>query len=345
MTSTRTRLPMAASLFAFFFSANWVQTARAQDEPSSPSAAETSDSNPKGDEPTSSNEPPAAASEHPATGSEHPATASDPPTNTSEPEKTKSEPARSTAPPVKKTDESASQGPKNEAPKRNPAASGNAKEPAPPPPPRIDYSKVPWTYHQKRFDLGAGVLFGWVMDPAFDLFQTANSSLAWEVRGAAGFFLLEKLSLSATARFNQMSVEGEARTLPSFLRLSRAQVGAEARYHFVPRVYAYGRIDLGAFLAQSRLGERDSRTRMELTEHGFSGGAHLGGAVRVAGSPDGRVRRPRVHLFAEGGLEYDSALGLTYKMADEGALRPAPVELGTLSVGGPRIALGALVSY
>src|SRR5690606_37179581 len=132
---------------------------------------------------------------------------------------------------------------------------------------------------------------------------------------------------------------------PTALRVHTMMLGGEARYHLEPRVYAYGRLDLGAWFARSYLGEAGEPMRMSLEDIGLAGALSLGAAVRVAGSPDGRTRAPRVHLFAEGGLAYDSPLSLVYEMSESGALRPAPVDFGTLSMGGPQLAVGAMVSY
>lgn len=228
--------------------------------------------------------------------------------------------------------------------------SSSAQEDAPPDPKptssqRVDRSKVPWTHHQKRVDLGGGAVIGWILDPAFDLFQSKNAYLAWEARAALGLWASGPMSLAVTANYNATATEGDVRGTPSSLTYSRMHLGGEARYHIVPRIYSYARLDLGAFVARSRIGETGSPTRLQLDGAGLSGAVNLGAAVRVAGSADGRVRSPRVHLFTEGGVGYASPLSLHYEMAPEGALRPAPVHLGKLSAGGPRIALGATVSY
>lgn len=334
MRIARALLARAGSFVALLLGVGWVSTLSAQtSEESAPATAPATTG--EAGRPAATLAP--ATTELQTTGDQGaPSAAAEQPAATLE-----SAPEKKTAPPAKAPNTEA----KDEPSTKKEETKAPAKKPQPPPPPRIDYAKLPFTYHQKRFDFGAGLLVGWVQDPAFDLFQTKNAYAAWEARGAVGLWASGALSLAVTANFNHTTVEGEVRTLPSFLRASRVHGGAEARYHFVPRLYAYGRIDLGAFFAESRLGEADAPTRMRLRDGGFSGGAHLGGAVRVAGCPDGRLRAPRLHLFAEGGLEYDSSIDLTYEMAEEGALRPAPVELGTLSLGGPRVALGALVSY
>jgi hypothetical protein len=221
------------------------------------------------------------------------------------------------------------------------------KEPAKPKParPKVDYSKVPWTYHQQRFDLGAGLGVAWVNDPAFDLFQRQDAHPTLGAHGAYAFFANGPLSVAATLRYETWGAQGEAREIPTTLRVHTGTLGGEVRYHLDPRVYSYGRLDLGAWYAQSYLGEADDPMQMSLQGVGFSGDLSLGTAVRVLGSPDGRVRAPRAHLFIEGGLGYDTPLSLVYEMSESGALRPAPVDLGALSLGGPRLALGAMVSY
>jgi hypothetical protein len=331
MKTARPFSSLKRSPFALLLSVSLSATAAAQDPAASQNLAETPETAPP------------VATEKPAGAEPAPQDVALKETTTDEEEEQKAPITEGSDPVEKPLAPEKSEA--SEQPKVSQQAATITPQAKTPPPPKIDYSKLPWTYHQKRFDLGAGLLVSWVSDPAFDLFQSKNAYPAWEARAAVGLWASGPLSFAVTAKFNNTSIEGEVRTLPSFLGVSRLHVGGEARYHLVPRAYAYGRLDLGAFLARSRLGEADANTRMELEEAGVSGVLSVGSAVRVAGSPDGRTRAPRLHLFVEGGVEYDSPLTLTFEMVSEGALRPAPVELGTLSLGGPRIALGALVSY
>src|SRR5690606_41874830 len=64
---------------------------------------------------------------------------------------------------------------KKTSPSKAPASRAKKAKPVKPVKPKVDYSKVPWTYHQKRCDLGASLGVGWINDPAFDLFQAKNA--------------------------------------------------------------------------------------------------------------------------------------------------------------------------
>lgn len=210
--------------------------------------------------------------------------------------------------------------------------------------PRIDYSNLPITYHQRRVDVGAAYQLLWITDPAFDLLSEDNVQSAFRPHAAFAFWAEGPLSLAATLHYDVFTANGEARTLPTFLNFHRFLLGAEARYHLHPRLYGYGRLNVGPTFVRSRLGGESDVSSLHLKRTGFSGALNVGTAVRIAGSRDGRERAFRVHLFAEGGLSFVSAVELRYEPSEGGALRSDPVELGNLSLGGPQLVFGAMVS-
>ncbi len=214
-----------------------------------------------------------------------------------------------------------------------------------PKPPQIDYSKLPLGSHQSRIDLGVGISSTWYRDGTFDLFRDKNAQPALRVSAAATLLTWEKWSLAANLSYEHFESSAEARTLPTLLRVGRALLGAEARYHVQPWIFGYGRLQLGPSFRHSTVGEPASDTLLELSRAGFAGAAALGGAMRVAGSRDGRERLPRLHLFVEAGYAFSSALSLTYEIKDDDVLRPEPVDLGRLSLNGALVSGGAMVSF
>lgn len=214
-----------------------------------------------------------------------------------------------------------------------------------PHPPKIDYSKLPITYHQWRIDLGIAYQRSWYRDGAYDLFSSDNGKSTYRPHAAVTFWSNGPMSAAAVLQYDRFEVSGEARSLPTLLSFDRIQVGAEARYHAHARIYGYGRLVMGPTFVRSRLGEDGDAGALELKKSGFSAALTAGSAVRVAGSRDGRERAFRVHLFFEGGFSFGSATKLHYEIPEGGALRAEGVDLGSLSLSGPVIALGGMVSY
>jgi hypothetical protein len=132
--------------------------------------------------------------------------------------------------------------------------------------------------------------------------------------------------------------------LPTFLNFHRFLLGAEARYHLHARLYGYGRLNVGPAFVRSRLGEEGDGSSLHLNKATMSGALNAGTAVRVAGSRDGRERAVRVHLFVEGGLSFVGGVKLRYEPSEDVPVNADPVELGSLSLGGPQFVFGAMVS-
>jgi hypothetical protein len=125
----------------------------------------------------------------------------------------------------------------------------------------------------------------------------------------------------------------------------RFQLGGELRYHVTPRLAPYGRLSMGLSRFSSRIGEEDAFTALEQAGYQFTGALNAGGALRVLGSPDGRQRAPRLHIFFEAGYAFASNARLDYQVREDGPLRPEGLDLGSLYLGGPQITFGLLGSF
>lgn len=232
------------------------------------------------------------------------------------------------------------------APAANPKPEpGPPKTQSPPSKPVIDYDALPLGSHQTRIDVGVGAAATWYRDENFDLFAAHNAKPSFRTHVAVTAFASGPLSVAAVGSYELFSSSGSARSLPTSLGTDQIELGVEARYHFLPRAAGYARFEGGLSIYQSHIGNPSDGPALEFSSTGFSGSLALGGAFRVAGSRDGRERTPRLHLFLETGYTFSSRLELTYEIKDDSVLRPEPVELGHLSLSGPRLLGGAMVSF
>lgn len=209
----------------------------------------------------------------------------------------------------------------------------------------LNFEALPFTYHQWRIDLEIGPRLLWVKDSSFDLFSDDNLLPAFQVRGGATIFARDRLSVAALAAWDTSGGKGDARELPTKIRLNRWTLGGEARYHILSRLYGYGGVALGVMQVSSSLGDPADPAILSFNQAVFSGELRAGAAVRVLGEGDGRVRALRGHVFVEAGYVYVSNAQLEYHVGDDGPLRPETVDLGNLSLSGPQVSAGVMVSF
>ncbi len=230
-------------------------------------------------------------------------------------------------------------------PKKAASPKKAATPPAPPPPPPIDYSALPWTYHQKRIDVGVGLRLHWVTDADYGLFSDSKLLPLLNVRAGGTVWTGDRLSLAVLGEWDYGASSGEARGVPTQMHMHRFQLGGEIRCHVAPWLAPYGRLSMGLARFSSRIGEEDAFTALHQASYQFIGALNAGAALRLLGSPDGRKRSPRLHLFAEAGYAFSSNVTLDYEVSEEGPLRPEGVDLGSLSMGGPQMSFGLLGSF
>ncbi len=220
-----------------------------------------------------------------------------------------------------------------------------ATPPAPPLPPPVDYAALPWTYHQKRIDVGVGLRLHWVTDADYELFSDSKLLPLLNVRAGGTVWTRDRLSLAALGEWDYGASSGQARGVPTQMHMHRFQLGGEVRYHVAPWLAPYGRLSLGLARFASRIGEENAFTTLHQAGYQFVGALNAGVALRLLGSPDGRKRSPRLHLLAEAGYAFASNVTLDYEVSEEGPLRPEGVDLGSLSMSGPQMTLGLLGSF
>lgn len=201
--------------------------------------------------------------------------------------------------------------------------------------------------HQSNWMIGIGGRSMLVKSAGFDPFATSDGFAQFSVLAERTLFTQGNLSLSGAFGWDYGARSSDVRGSPSELQVHRLSLGPELRYHFLPRLYAFVRvspsvIDEAASLSDVLAGGN------RLSEHWvFGADATLGGAFEVFGKRNGASHKPRFWVMAEGGYSWAAPADLAFdESANPGAapVRMAGVNLGTLSLSGPMIRVGAAVT-
>lgn len=202
--------------------------------------------------------------------------------------------------------------------------------------------------HQRHMFLWLGVRNDLVRDSNFDQFAVNDSLPAFSLGAGAVVWTSHRLSLAAFALWEVASRNSEVRGDRTELTIQRLGVGPELRYHLHYRVYAFGRLGVGA--ARNKATRRSSLFDGELVSKSwvFSSALSAGAAVEVLGSPAGELRKPRAWLVADAGYALTSSASLDYEPDPDSSGIPERTETyhaGELSLNAPMFRLAFAGSY
>jgi hypothetical protein len=213
----------------------------------------------------------------------------------------------------------------------------------------IDPSTLPFTYHQRHFDLGLGVKVQSARDNALQPFVENEVLGAFFVRGGGVVWTSGPLALAVNAELNTTTVNSNVRSESSRLNLTGLNLGVEARHHFHHRFYASLRLAPVAEYAVMSLGDEYGyeyeSSRLSDNNWAFGADASAGLAFRFAGSSDGRKRLPRGWLLLEGGGHLMSKHDVSLTPDGDGFQRPEPLELDSFTTSGAFVALSVMGTY
>jgi hypothetical protein len=200
------------------------------------------------------------------------------------------------------------------------------------------------TDREPRIEASLGARVSDVASAGFDPFADSDD-LAQVSLGLGGTLLTEgRFSLAAVGFWDYGERSSEARGAPTSLSVHRLSIGPEARFHVLPRLYAFVHV-LPAF-AYSRAELDEGITEAERTARHWAYGvdAAAGAAFEMYSRRGGRIR-PQLWLVAEGGYGYLGSTRLSLKARDGSPERTAPVDLGSLSLAGPYARLSVAVGF
>lgn len=210
------------------------------------------------------------------------------------------------------------------------------------PEPAPDPNTLPFTYHQIHFDLQVSFGPGFLTDAAADPFTSTKTFALVGARLGVAPWSAGRFAFAALLDGGYGSMGGDARGTRTSLELGLLGVGLEARYHFHHQFYGYARLSPGAAFIQRTV--MNPGLPLHGAEWAFALGGHAGVALRLAGSSDGRVREPRVWLFAEAGYRFTESRASTLKPGPDSAV-DAELEAPGLSLSGPDLSIGVGLTF
>ncbi|HEY3256025.1 MAG TPA: hypothetical protein VGJ91_18830 [Polyangiaceae bacterium] len=203
----------------------------------------------------------------------------------------------------------------------------------------------PLAPHQPYAQASLGLRASKVSDAGYDPFSDSDDLLQVSLGLSATVFRQQAWSLAAVGFWDYGQRNGSARGSDTSLDMHRLSVGPELRYHLLPPLYFFVHA-LPAFAHTSASLDDSAAQVTRYARHwsyGIDGAA--GAAFEVYGARTGSIR-PRLWAIAEGGYGYLGSTPLLLSPdAGQGPQRPAPVDLGSLSLAGPYLRVSVAVGF
>lgn len=205
-----------------------------------------------------------------------------------------------------------------------------------------------------RAELGTRVTF--VKHAGYDPFSTNDALTQVSLGGARTLWASGPLSYAVSFHWDYGEAHATARGEATQLYAHRIAPGAEARWHFLPQLYAYGRVAPGLMSIRSELQSTPAGGTLET--RGPAGWSPLdvpwvptldllvGAAVEALGNRSGSSRDVRLWLLAEGGYGWAGATDL--QLQGEGDALPqrvAALDLGELALRGATFRISAAATF
>lgn len=242
--------------------------------------------------------------------------------------------------------------PSENPPSQEPAQAGEAAQAAEPeqeevkrfalPPPSEplveeppDYNTVPFTHHQLRWDVQAGLRASWIRTSAFDPFSEKDGLVQFSLSFGRGVYRNGPWSIAVLGVWEIGSTSAKARAEDASYTVQRLALAVEGRYHLRHWLYGYGRVAPGTLYNTARLEAFSQSFAYESSAWLVNADAALGAAARLAGASDGREQGVRLWAFLEGGYGWSSAHDLTLSATSGAPARSQPRDLGELTLAAP----------
>jgi hypothetical protein len=204
----------------------------------------------------------------------------------------------------------------------------------------------PLAPHQPHLQASLGLRVSKVPDAGYDVFSNSDELAQLSLGLAGTLWRHQRFSLAATGFWDYGQKGSNVRGSNTDLVVHRLTIGPEARYHLLPPLYFFVHA-LPAF-AHSSASLDDGVAQVSRYARHWSYGldAAAGAAFEVYGARSGETFRTRLWAIAEGGYGYLGSTSLELSPdAGQGPQRPAPVDLGSLSLAGPYFRVSAAVGF
>ncbi|HET7542967.1 MAG TPA: hypothetical protein VFK05_24005 [Polyangiaceae bacterium] len=200
--------------------------------------------------------------------------------------------------------------------------------------------------HQAHAQASLGLRVSGVPDSGYDAFSDSDSLAQVSLGLSATVYRHQRFSLAAAGYWDYGQKSSTARSSDTELDVHRLSIGPEARYHLLPPLYVFVNA-LPAF-AHSSASLEDGVAQVTRYARHWAYGVDLAGgaAFEVYGGRDEAALRPRLWVMAQGGYGFMSSTSLEMSPdSGQGPQRPAPIDLGSLSLAGPYLRLSAVVGF
>jgi len=217
--------------------------------------------------------------------------------------------------------------------------------PEQPNPESIDDGKM--GTHQTHWLVSIGWRQGFVSNSGLDPFSENNAVPQFSLGAGRTLLADGNLSLVGMAIWDVGMLESSARGAKTTLAVNRLTLGAEGRYHFVRRLYAFGRLAPGALNWSASLEDGVAGLTQTDSAWSFAGDLSAGAAFEFAGAERGASKRPRAWIAFDGGYGWagSSKLDLKPENEAEAPVRAQPLALGELAVRGPFLRFSVSGTY
>lgn len=225
------------------------------------------------------------------------------------------------------------------------ALSARPAAPEQPDPNSLDDGKM--GTHQTHWIVSIGWRQGFVGNSGLDPFSENNAVPQLSLSAGRTLLADGNLSLVGLVLWDWGMLESSARGAKTTLAVNRLTLGAEGRYHFVRRLYAFGRLAPGALNWSASLEDGVAGLNQTDSAWSFAGDLSAGAAFEFGGSDRGASTRPRAWIAFDGGYGWAGSSKVELKPENEGEapVRAQPLALGELAVRGPFLRFSVTGTY
>lgn len=204
----------------------------------------------------------------------------------------------------------------------------------------------PLAPHQAYLQATLGLRLSQVSDAGYDAFSDSDELAQVSVGLAGTLWRQQRFSLAAAGFWDYGQKSSTARGSITELDMHRLTIGPELRYHLLPPLYFFVHV-LPAFAHTSAsLDDGVAEVTRYARHWSYGVDAAAGAAFELYAARSDGWFRPRLWAMAEGGYGYLGRTSLEMTPdAGQGPQRPAPVDLGSLSLAGPYLRLSAAVGF
>jgi hypothetical protein len=171
----------------------------------------------------------------------------------------------------------------------------------------------PPRYDLIRINVGARV--GYIRDAGFDPFASNDVLSQFSIDGTVPVLHRGKLVLAAGLGWDVGGRSDKVRGFDSSLTAHRVSVPIEARWHFKPWLYGFGKIAPGAVAMLAEIKDGSSTGSLSASPWAFSGDASLGASLLMG---------PRAHLDRRGAVRFWLTPEIGYSVTTKASFAPNP---------------------